>query len=111
MSKHLRTMAVGAAIVAGLAAAPALYAQDYLAMPHGAMKGEGMMGQGGMMGGMMGSMMSGMMNMMGMSGDMDEMGGMMEQCSTMMQGMDGQRPNEQWQDRQPERPQPEGNAG
>jgi hypothetical protein len=102
MSKHLRTMAVGAAIVAGLAAAPALYAQDYLAMPHGAMKGEGMMGQGGMMGGMMGSMMSGMMNMMGMSGDM---GGMMEQCSTMMQNTDGQRPNDQWRSPQPEQPQ------
>jgi hypothetical protein len=109
MRKHLKTLAVGAAIVAGLAAAPAPHAQDYLSMPDGSMMGQGMMGQDMM--GMMGSMMSGMMNMMGMSGDMDEMGGMMEQCSTMMQGMDGQRPNEQWQDRQPERPQPEGNAG
>jgi hypothetical protein len=105
MSKHLRTLAVGAAIVAGLAAAP-LYAQDYLAMPHGSMKGEGMMGQGGMMGGMMGSMMSGMMNMMGMSGGM---GGMMEHCNTMMPGTDGQRPNDQWRSPQPEQPsQPQG---
>ena len=89
MRKHLKTLAVGAAIVAGLATAPAPHAQDYLSMPDGSMMGQGMMGQ----------------DMMGM------MGSMMEQCSTMMQGMDGQRPNEQWQDRQPERPQPEGNAG
>jgi len=94
MSKHLRTLAVGAAIAAGLAAAPALYAQDDLSNSHGSMMGEGMMG----------SMMSGMMNMMGMSGDMDDMGGMMEQCSTMMQGTDGQRPNDQWRTPQPEQP-------
>ena len=103
MSKHPRTLAAGAAIAAGLAAAPALYAQDYLSMPHGSMMGQGMMDQGGMMG-MMGSMMSGMMNMMGMSGDMDDMGGVMEQCSTMMQGTDGQRPNDQWRTPQPEQP-------
>ena len=82
MNKHLKTLVAGAAIAAGLAAAPALYAQDDLAMPHGSMAGQGMMGEGGMTG-KMGSMMSGTMHMMGMS---DDMGGMMEQCSTMMQG-------------------------
>jgi len=111
MSKHLRTLAIGATIAAGLAAAPALYAQDYLRMPQGSMMGEGMMGEGGMMG-MMGSMMSGMMNMMGMPGgmgDMGNMGGMMEHCNAMMQGTDGQRPNDQWRAPQPEQPgQPQG---
>jgi hypothetical protein len=98
MSKHVRTLAAGAAIVAGLAAAPAPYAQDSLATPHGSMMGQGIMGEGGMTG-MMGSMMSGTMHMMGMS---DDMGGMMEQCSTMMQAPDGQRPNDQWRTPQPE---------
>jgi hypothetical protein len=97
MSRHLRTLAVGAAIVAGLAAAPALYAQDYLRMPHASMMGQDMMSQGGLMG-----MMGSMMNMMGMSDDMGGMGGMMEQCSTMMQAPDGQRPNDQWRTPQPD---------
>jgi hypothetical protein len=100
MSKHLRTLVAGAAIVAGLAAAPALYAQNHLRMPQGST-----MGEGGMRG-TMGGMMSEMMNMMGMSGDMDNMGGMMEHCSQMMQTMDhghAQRPNEQWRSPEPER--------
>jgi hypothetical protein len=104
MSKQLRTLVVGAAIVTGLAAAPALYAQDHLGVPHGSM-----MGRGGMMGGMMRGMMSDMMNMMGRSGDM---GGMMEHCSQMMQAMDGghaQRPNDQWRTPRPVQPgQPQG---
>jgi hypothetical protein len=108
MSKHQRTLSVGAAIVAGLAAAPALYAQDYLRMPLGSMMSEGMIGEGGMMG-MMGGMMSGMM---GMSADMDDLGGMMEHCNQMMQAMDdgrAQRPNEQWRSPEPEQPgQPRG---
>jgi hypothetical protein len=89
VNKHLKTLAAGAAIAAGLATAPALVAQDYLAMPH-----DSMMGQSGMRG-MMGGVMSDMMNMMGMSGDM----GMRDHCNAMMQG--GQRPNDQWR-----RPQP-----
>jgi hypothetical protein len=101
MSKHLRTLAVGAAIAAGLTAAPVLYAQDYLSMRHSSMMGQDTMGQGGMM--------SGMMNKMGMSGDMD---GMMEHCNEMMQAMDGDhadRPNDQWRSPQPEQPgQPQG---
>lgn len=104
MSKHLRTLAGGAAIVAGLAATPALYAQDYLAMPHDSIMG--MMDQGGMTG-TMGHMMSGMMNMMGMPdgmGEMDDMGDMMEHCNAMMQGTDDQRPNDQWRAPPPEQP-------
>jgi hypothetical protein len=98
MSGHVKKLAIGAAIAAGLAAAPAPYAQDSRSMSHGSM-----MGEDGMVG-MMGSMMSGMMNMMGMSGDM---GGTMEHCNQMMQAMnDGhaQRPNEQWRSPQPGQP-------
>jgi hypothetical protein len=51
--------------------------------------------------GMMGGVTSDMMNMMGMS---DDMAGMMDRCSTMMQGTDGQRPNDQWRTPQPEQP-------
>jgi hypothetical protein len=91
-----------------LAAAPALYAQDYLRMPHGSMTGQGMMGEGGMMD-MMAGRMSDMMNMMGMSGDM---GGMMEHCNEMMHATDdghAQRPNDQWRSPHPEQPaQPRG---
>ena len=91
MNKHLKTLAAGVAIAAGLAAAPALYARDNLAMRH-----DSMMGQGGMRG-MMGGVMSDMMNMMGRSGDM----GMREHCNAMMQGSEGQRPNDQWRTPQP----------
>jgi hypothetical protein len=99
MNTHLRTLVLGATIVVALAAAPALYAQSYLSMSHGSKMGQGMMGEG-----MTGSMMSGMMSMIGMSSDM---GGMMEHCSEMMQGMDdghAQRPNDQWRSPQPEQP-------
>jgi hypothetical protein len=108
MSKHLRALVVGGAIVVILAVAPALYAQSYLSMSHGSMMSEGRMGSM-MSEGRMGSMMSGMMNMMGMSGDM---GGMMEHCGQMMQAMDdghADRPNNQWRSPQPEQPaQPRG---
>jgi hypothetical protein len=90
VNKHLKTLAAGAAIVAGLVAAPALYARDNLAM-----RDDSMMGRGGMMG-MMGSVMSDTMNMMGMSGDV---GGMRDHCNAMMQS--GQRPNDQWRTPQP----------
>jgi hypothetical protein len=105
MRKHLRTLplAFGAAIVAGLAATPALYAQDYLAMPHDSVVGRGMMDQGGMMG-TMGNMVSGMMGLPDGMGDMDDMGGMMEHCNAMMQGTDDQRPNDQWRAPPPEQP-------
>ena len=101
MPRKLKTVVAASALIGGLLAAPALYA-------HGT-------GGGGMMGGMMqgpqGEMMGqGMME--GMMKMMSQMSGMMEDCSEMMQGMgSAQRPNEQWQDREPDQPQPEGNAG
>jgi hypothetical protein len=97
VNKHLKTLAAGAAIAAGLAAAPALYVQDYLSVPHGSMMDQDMMGQGGMVG-MMGRVMSDMMNMMGMSGGM----GMREHRNAMMQATEGSRPNDQWRTPQPE---------
>jgi hypothetical protein len=106
MSKHLRTLAAGAAIAMGLAAAPALYAEDDLAMRHDSMMGQGMMSRGMMGQGMMGQggTMSGMMNMMGMSDDKDDM---MDHCNQMMQAMGGDhadRPNDQWRSPEPEQP-------
>jgi hypothetical protein len=92
MGKHLKTLAAGAAIAAGLAAAPALYAQDHLAMRHDSMRD-----QGGMMG-RMGGVMSDMMTMLGMSVGM----GMMDHCNAMTQGADNRRPNDQWRSHQPE---------
>ena len=56
MNKHLKTLVAGAAIAAGLAAAPALYAEDYLSMPHGSMIDQG--GMRGMMGGVTSDMMN-----------------------------------------------------
>jgi hypothetical protein len=97
MSTRLKNLAIGATIAAALAAVPGLHAQDYPSLSHGSKLGRDMMGEGGMMA-MMGSMMSGMM---GMSGDM---GGMMDHCNAMMQGTDGQRPNDQWRTPQPEQP-------
>ncbi|MBI2584751.1 MAG: hypothetical protein HYW28_02575 [Rhodospirillales bacterium] len=79
-------------LTAGLAAAPALYANE-TGKSGGSMMGPGMMG-GGMMG---------MMNMMG------QMGPMMEQCNQMMGGMTGDRgatkPNEQWRKDSPTTPE------
>jgi hypothetical protein len=103
MKTQLRTLALGATIVATLAAAPPLDAQDYLRMPQGSKMGQGISGDGDIMG-MMGGMMSGMMNMMGMSGDA---GGMMERCGRMMQAMNddhAHRPNDQWRSPRPEQP-------
>jgi hypothetical protein len=104
MPRNLKTVVAVSALIGGLLTAPALYAHGTGGgMMGGMMQGRqgNMMGQGGMMEGMMG-----MMNMM------REMSGMMEDCSAMMQGMGGaQRPNEQWRDREPEQPQPEGDAG
>jgi hypothetical protein len=98
MSRNLRTLLAASTMVAGLAATPALYARDSGSSDNSVM-GSGMMGQG-------------MMNMMG------QMSGMMERCGQMMQAMGDRpgagRPNEQWQDRQPEpqhRPQHQGRSG
>jgi hypothetical protein len=72
MRKQTKVLLIASALVAGLAAAPALLAQDS--------RDHGMMGRGGMMGNgkMMGSMMR-----------------MMEHCSQMM-GDDSRQPNDQW---------------
>lgn len=88
MRKSIKALAIASAIIAGLAAAPALYAHDSEESGD-SMTGSGMMGQGGMMG---------MMNMMG------QMSEMMETCNKMMQSMshDGSgRPNEQWREKSP----------
>ena len=98
MSRNLKTVVAASALIGGLLAAPALYA-------HGT-------GGGGMMGGMMQGPQGDMTGQGGMMNMMSQMSGMMEDCSEMMQGMGGaERPNEHWRDRQPEQPQPEGNAG
>ncbi len=82
MRKSIKALAVTSAVVAGLAAAPALYAHDSKESG-GSMMGSGMMGQGGMMG---------------------QMSEMMEGCNKMMQSMHqggSGRPNEQWRDGTP----------
>lgn len=72
MRKYLKTLAIASALVAGLAAAPALYAHDSSgSRERGATMGPGMMGKGGMM------------------GQMGQMGQMMENCNKMMQSMMG----------------------
>ena len=90
MRKHLTTLLVASTLALGLAAAPAIYAHDSDGAG-GSTMGRSMMGQGGMMG-MMGQMSS-----------------MMENCNRMMQAMMGDghqpaRPNDQWRDRSPPRP-------
>jgi len=76
MRKSIKTLAVTSAVVAGLAAAPALYAHDSKESD-GSMTGSGMMDRRG---GMTGE--GGMMSMMQM---MQQMGPMMESCTKMMQ--------------------------
>ncbi len=98
MRKYLKTLAISSALVAGLAAAPALYAHDSgSSRERGATMGPGMMGQGGMMG------------MMGMMG---QMGQMMENCNKMMQSMvgspDSEKPNERWRKDAPPTPDKKG---
>lgn len=86
MLKSIKALAVTSAVIAGLVAAPALYAHDSKESG-GSMMGSGMMGQGGMM------------NMMG------QMSEMMEGCNKMMQSMHqggSERPNEQWREDAPD---------
>src|SRR3546814_6946542 len=78
MRRNLKSLLAASALLAGLVAAPALYAQDEPASPQPPMAGQGMMGQGGMMQGgrgMMGQggMMQGGQGMMNMMGQMSEM--------------------------------------
>jgi hypothetical protein len=104
MRQNLKTLLAASTLIAGLVAAPALYAQDDPAAAQPPMAGPGMVGQGGMMQGGQG--------MMGMMGMMGQMSGMMETCNDMMKGMmanrDSERPNEQWQDRAPGQPEKKG---
>ncbi len=74
MRKSLKALFVASAFVAGIAAAPTLYAHDSQAS-QGSTMGLGMMGGGSMMGG------GNMMNMM------SQMSEMMETCNKMMQDM------------------------
>ena len=88
MRKHLKTLLVASTLAAGLAAAPAIYAHDSDGAG-GSMMGRGMMGPG--------------------RHDDGQMNSMMENCSQMMQAMMGHgresaRPNEQWRNRSPQRP-------
>jgi hypothetical protein len=75
MRKKTKILLIVSALVASLAAAPALLAHD--SRNHGMMGRDGMMDNKGMMG-TMGSMMR-----------------MMEHCSQMM-GEDSKQPNDQW---------------
>src|SRR3546814_7717624 len=91
MRNNPKSLLAASALVAGLVAAPALYAQDGPAASQPPMTGQGMMGQGNMMQGD-----QGMMNMMG------QMREMMATCNEMMQGMmakrESERPNGQLQE-------------
>jgi len=93
MRKSIKTFAVALTLVTGLAAAPAIYA-DESAGSKGSMMGSGMMGQGGMM------------NMMG------QMNQMMKNCNKMMKSMmdkkDSAKPNMQWRKGAPSRPKNDG---
>lgn len=93
MHRSLKTFVVLAALVAGIAAAPALYGHESRS-PQGPMMGPGMMDRGNMMG---------MMNMMG------QMNHMTETCNKMMQAMIDEpaldRPNDRLRKDEPARPE------
>ena len=76
MRKQPKVLLIASVLVASLAAAPALLAQD--SRNHGMMGPDGMMKNGGMM------------------GTMGSMRRMMEHCGQMMGG-DSRQPNDQWQ--------------
>ncbi len=80
MTKATRIFALAGMLLATVAAAPALYADDSQGS-HGSMMGRGMMGGNSMIGG----------HEMGM---MKQMSRMMDHCNAMMQG--NERPNDQW---------------
>jgi len=81
MRKHSTALVLASALVAAIAAAPALYAEEN----QPPLSGHGMMGDENRGGGMMG-----MMNMM------KQMSQMMDHCGTMMQSRGSGRPNDQW---------------
>ena len=84
MRKSLKILAATSAVAISLAAAPTLYADDSQDS----------------------KMESGMMNMM------EQMGGMMESCTKMMQshmdGHGGEHPNDQWREDAPVEPDHDG---
>ncbi len=83
MRNPKRTLALAAASIAVVVAAPTLYAQET--------------------NGAVGSMMRGMM---GGGGMMGRMSGMMDHCGAMMQGSSrGDRPNDQWRKGSPNKPE------
>lgn len=87
MRKSTKIIAITSVVVAALAAAPTLYAEDSQP-PSGSMMGHGMMG--------------------GMTG-MTSMGRMMDHCNQMMQsGGSGSRPNDQWRKNAPTNPRKDG---
>ena len=84
MRKHKQTLALAAALMIALLAAPALYAQDSHKRSDSTKRG-GMMGNGNMMG---------------------RTSRMMDQCGSMMQGGPrGDRPNDQWRKDAPAKPE------
>lgn len=97
MRKNWNGLVAASTLLAGLAAATALYAQDEPATRQNPMGQSGMMQDGR---GMMDKM-----NMMGQMGQMGQMGEMMETCNKMMKDQmterNSKRPNEQWRDREP----------
>lgn len=99
MRKSIKIFAVALMLVTGLAAAPAIYA-DESAGSKGSMMGAGKMGKGGMMG------QGGMMNMMG------QMNQMMANCNKMIESMmdkkDSAKPNKQWRKGAPSKPKNDG---
>lgn len=91
MRKKAKTLIATTALVAGIAAATSLYADDS--------------GNRGGHGGMM--MGPGMMDQGGMMPMMEQMSEMMDQCSQMMQGTEdggSGAPNEQWRKEAPVTP-------
>lgn len=81
MTRHLKSLLRASLLIAGLAAAPTLYAYE----SHHPTTGPTMMNPG---------------DPTGDDHTMGQMNEMMESCNAMMQGMmgDSQKPNEQWRD-------------
>ncbi len=100
MRKPLKAFATTAALIAGLATASVLYAEESGSSHEspGSMMGPGMMG---------GDNMKNMMGMMHMMEQMPQMSQMMDHCSQMMNGGMGDgsgKPNEQWRKDAPTSP-------
>lgn len=100
MRRFTKTLLPAAILVAGVMAAPSLYAQGDQS-PSGSM-----MGHGGMMGDKSTKDEGGMMgDMMGMMKMMTQMSQMMDRCNNMMSDS---RPNDQWRKSSPSEPEKKG---